>query len=38
VCLDDPRRLPLGAGFGASVIGDALGNVIPFGALISEPA
>jgi hypothetical protein len=38
MCLDDPRRLPLGAAFGASVIGDALGNVTPFGALISEPA
>jgi hypothetical protein len=36
MCLDDPRRLPLGAAFGASVIGDALGNVTPFGALISE--
>jgi uncharacterized membrane protein YbhN (UPF0104 family) len=38
MCLDDPRRLPLGAAFGASMIGDALGNVTPFGALISEPA
>jgi hypothetical protein len=38
MCLDDPRRLPLGAAFGASVIGDALGNVTPFGALMSEPA
>jgi uncharacterized membrane protein YbhN (UPF0104 family) len=38
MCLDDPRRLPLGAAFGASVVGDALGNVTPFGALISEPA
>jgi uncharacterized membrane protein YbhN (UPF0104 family) len=38
LCLDDPRRLPLGAAFGASVIGDALGNITPFGALISEPA
>ena len=38
LCLDDPRRLPLGAAFSASVIGDALGNVTPFGALVSEPA
>jgi hypothetical protein len=38
MCVDDPRRLPLGAAFGASVIGDALGNVTPFGALVSEPA
>ncbi|HEX9367063.1 MAG TPA: lysylphosphatidylglycerol synthase domain-containing protein [Vicinamibacterales bacterium] len=37
MCLDEPRRLPLGAAFGASVIADALGNVTPFGALISEP-
>jgi hypothetical protein len=38
MCLDDPSWLPLGAAFGASVIGDALGNVTPFGALISEPS
>jgi hypothetical protein len=38
MCLDDPRRLPLGAAFGASVMGDALGNVTPFGSLISEPS
>jgi hypothetical protein len=38
MCLDDPRRLPLTTAFGASVIGDALGNVTPFGALISEPS
>jgi hypothetical protein len=38
LCLDDPRRLPLGAAFRASVMGDALGNVTPFGALISEPS
>ncbi len=38
MCLDDPRRLPLGAAFGAAVMGDALGNVTPFGVLISEPS
>jgi len=38
LCLDDPHRLPLAAAFGASVIGDALGNVTPLGALISEPS
>ena len=38
MCFDDPRRMPLGAAFGASVIADALGNVTPFGALISESA
>jgi hypothetical protein len=38
LCLDDPRRLPLGAAFGAALMGDALGNVTPFGVLISEPS
>ena len=38
MCLDDPRRLPLGVAFGASVMADALGNVTPFGVLISEPS
>jgi hypothetical protein len=38
MCLDDPRQLPLGAAFGAAVMGDALGNVTPFGVLISEPS
>ena len=38
MCLDDPRRLPMGAALGAAVMGDALGNVTPFGVLISEPS
>jgi len=38
MCLDDPRRLPLTAAFGAAVMGDALGNVTPFGVLVSEPS
>ena len=38
MCLDDPQRLPLGVAFGAAVMGDALGNVTPFGVLISEPS
>jgi hypothetical protein len=38
MCLDDPRRLPLSAAFGAAVMGDALGNVTPFGVLVSEPS
>lgn len=38
MCLGDPRRLPLGAAFGATLMGDALGNVTPFGVLISEPS
>jgi hypothetical protein len=38
MCLDEPRRLPLSAALGAAVMGDALGNVTPFGVLISEPS
>jgi hypothetical protein len=38
MCLDDPRQLPLGAAFGAALMGDALGNVTPFGVLLSEPS
>jgi hypothetical protein len=38
MCLDDPRRLPLGAAFGAMLMADALGNVTPFGVLVSEPS
>jgi hypothetical protein len=38
MCLDDPQRLPLGAALAAAVMGDALGNVTPFGVLISEPS
>src|SRR5258705_9995012 len=33
MCLDDPRQLPLSVAFGAAVMGDALGNVTPFGGL-----
>jgi hypothetical protein len=38
MCFDDPRRLPLGAAFGAMLTADALGNVTPFGVLVSEPS
>jgi hypothetical protein len=38
MCLDEPRRLPLGVAFAAAVMADALGNVTPFGVLISEPS
>lgn len=38
LCLEVPRELPLGAAFGAGLMGDALGNVTPFGALVSEPS
>jgi Lysylphosphatidylglycerol synthase TM region len=38
LCLDSPGRLPLGKGFLAFIAGDSLGNVTPFGLLISEPS
>ncbi|MCU1386100.1 MAG: putative rane protein [Acidobacteria bacterium] len=38
MCFDDAHRLPLSAAFRAAVVGDALGNVTPFGVLISEPS
>lgn len=38
LCLDRDERLPLSAAFGAYLAGDALGNVTPFGFLISEPS
>jgi hypothetical protein len=37
-CLESPDRLPLGEAFLAFVAGDSLGNVTPFGLLISEPS
>jgi len=38
LCLDPPHRLSLGDAFSAVISGDALGNVTPFGPLVSEPA
>jgi hypothetical protein len=38
MCVDDPRQLPLTSAFVASLAGDALGNVTPFGAFVSEPS
>jgi hypothetical protein len=38
LCLDTPADLPLATAFGASLMGDALGNVTPLGALVSEPS
>ena len=38
LCVDDPRQLPLTSAFVASLAGDALGNVTPFGAFVSEPS
>ena len=37
-CLESCNRLPLGVAFLACVAGDSLGNVTPFGLLISEPS
>lgn len=36
-CLDRPADLPLSAAFAAVLMGDALGNLTPFGLFISEP-
>ncbi len=38
VCLDSDQRLSMAGAFGAYLAGDALGNVTPFGFLISEPS
>jgi lysylphosphatidylglycerol synthase-like protein len=38
MCLDDPRTLSVGASLAAYISGDAVGNVTPFGALVSEPS
>jgi lysylphosphatidylglycerol synthase-like protein len=37
LCYEPPHRLAFRDAFGALVAGDALGNVIPMGPLISEP-
>jgi hypothetical protein len=37
VCLDPEDRVPLGSMLAAYLAGDAIGNVTPFGFLISEP-
>ena len=36
-CIEPPHRLPFTTAFSAGVCGDALGNVTPFGPLVSEP-
>jgi Lysylphosphatidylglycerol synthase TM region len=38
LCLDREQRVGIGAMFAAYLAGDALGNVTPFGFLISEPS
>jgi len=37
-CVEGTPRLPLRAAFDASLIGEALGNITPFGTFISEPS
>jgi len=37
LCLEPPHRLPFPAAFGAVVAGDALGNLLPLGPIVSEP-
>jgi uncharacterized membrane protein YbhN (UPF0104 family) len=37
-CVEPPDHLPLGRAFAAYLAGDSLGNVTPFGFLISEPS
>jgi hypothetical protein len=36
--VEPPHRLPFAVAFGAVVAGDALGNLLPLGPLVSEPA
>jgi hypothetical protein len=38
LCLDPEHQVTLGSMFAASVAGDAIGNVTPFGFLLSEPS
>jgi hypothetical protein len=38
LCLDPEDQVTLGSMFAASVAGDAIGNVTPFGFLVSEPS
>ena len=37
LCLEPPHRLPFPDAFGAVVAGDALGNLMPLGPIVSEP-
>jgi hypothetical protein len=38
LCVERPHELPLGEAFVATVSGDTLGNLTPFGPLVGEPA
>ncbi|MEO7274447.1 MAG: lysylphosphatidylglycerol synthase domain-containing protein [Vicinamibacterales bacterium] len=37
LCVEPPHRLPFSAAFGAVIAGDALGNLLPLGPIVSEP-
>ena len=38
LCVEPPHRLPFVEAFGAVIAGDALGNLLPLGPIVSEPA
>ena len=38
LAIEPPHRLAFGEAFGAVIAGDALGNVLPLGPVVSEPA
>jgi hypothetical protein len=38
LCVDPPARLKFTEAFAAIIVGDALGNVLPLGPIVSEPA
>jgi multisubunit Na+/H+ antiporter MnhF subunit len=38
LCVEDGHRLPLAPAFAASVAGDSIGNITPFGFFASEPS
>ena len=38
LCIESPYRLPFAEAFKAVVAGDALGNLLPLGPIVSEPA
>jgi hypothetical protein len=37
LCVEPPDRLPFRQAFGAVIAGDALGNLLPLGPIVSEP-
>ena len=38
LCVEPPHTLPFSEAFGAVIAGDALGNLLPLGPMVSEPA